>query len=77
MERDLENLKQFHEAANYDCYDIADKLISLAELDGGEPLKKELVDALYYVRAAAANPYNCDYFRILYNVLLIITGLDD
>ena len=70
---DLENLKQFHHASYYDCNDIAERLLELAGLDDSDgELGKELLDALYYVKAAAQNPYNCDYYRILYNVLLTI-----
>ena len=39
-------------------------------------LGEELLNALYQVKATAQNPYNSDYWRVLYNVLLAITGLE-
>lgn len=74
---ELENLKQFHHASYYDCNDIAEKLLELAGLDdsNGE-LGEELLDALYQIKAIAENPYNSDYYRVLYNVLLKIAGME-
>lgn len=69
-----EKLKQFNEVGYYDCNDIVEKLLNLANLKGDEQLGEELLDALYYVKTVAQNPYNKDYFRVLYNVLLIIAG---
>lgn len=72
----LENLKQFHEASYYDCSDIAEKLIELSNLDDDGKLGEELLNALYQIKAMAQNPYNSDYYRVLYNVLLAITSLE-
>lgn len=66
----LENLKQYQDSS-YDCNDMAEKLMELAGLDG-EQLGDELLDALYWLKAAAQNPYNKDSFRVMYNVLLTI-----
>ncbi|NBH77065.1 hypothetical protein D3Z52_02470 [Clostridiaceae bacterium] len=70
----LENLKQYHEASGYDCNDIAEKLIELAGLEDDGRLGEELLNALYQIQATAQNPYNSDYYRVLYNVLLAITS---
>lgn len=72
-----EKLKQFNESPYYDCNDIAEKLLELADLDDSDgKLGKELLDALYQIKAIAGNPYNSDYYRVLYNVLLKITGME-
>ena len=68
----LENLKKYNEAS----YDIAEKLIELANMEDDGKLGEELLNALYQVKATAQNPYNSDYWRVLYNVLLAITGLE-
>lgn len=70
----MEELKQYKENAYYSVEDIAEQLIELSNLDMPEDLKEELKAALYYLRAVAENKYNNDYFRVLYNVLLVITG---
>lgn len=72
----LENLKKYSEASYYDCNDIAEKLIELANMGDDGKLGEELLNALYQVKATAQNPYNSDYWRVLYNVLLAITGLE-
>lgn len=72
----LENLKKYSEASYYDCNDIAEKLIELANMGNDGKLGEELLNALYQVKATAQNPYNSDYWRVLYNVLLAITGLE-
>lgn len=72
----LENLKQFHEASYYDCNDIAERLIELSNLDDDGRLGEELMNALYQIKAMSQNPYNADYYRILYNVLLSITSIE-
>lgn len=70
----LEELKQYKENYYYSVEDIAEQLIELSNLDMPEDLKEELKAALYYLKAVAENKYNNDYFRVLYNVLLVITG---
>ena len=70
----LEELKQYKENYYYSVEDIAEQLIELSNLDMPEDLKEELKAALYYLKAVAKNKYNNDYFRVLYNVLLVITG---
>ena len=72
----LENLKKYNEASYYDCNDIAEKLIELANMEDDGKLGEELLNALYQIQATAQNPYNSDYWRVLYNVLLAITGLE-
>lgn len=70
----LEELKQYKENSYYNIEDITEQLIELSNLDMPEDLKEELKAALYYLKAVAENKYNNDYFRVLYNVLLVITG---
>ena len=72
----LEELKQYRENSYYDIEDITEQLIQLSNLEPSEELKTELKNALYWIRSAAQNEYNNDYFRVLYNVLLIITGME-
>lgn len=72
----LENLKQFYEVSYYDCNDIAERLIELSNLDDDGRLGEELMNALYQIKAMSQNPYNADYYRILYNVLLAITSIE-
>lgn len=71
----IENLKQYHDVSDYDCNDIAEKLLELADFRDDGEVGEELLDALYQLRAAAQNPYNHDHYRVLYNVLLSIAGL--
>lgn len=70
----LEELKKYKENYCYSVEDIAEQLIELSNLDMPEDLKEELETALYNLKAMAENKYNNDYFRVLYNVLLVITG---
>lgn len=72
----LEELKQYKENYYYSVEDIAEQLIELSNLDMPEDLKEELKAALYYLKAVAENKYNNDYFRVLYNVLLVITEME-
>jgi hypothetical protein len=69
----LNQLRQFNRPWEYDCCDIAEKLVELSNLPDDGQLKNELTDALYYLKAVAENPYNSDYHRVLFNVLLVIT----
>ncbi len=70
----MEELKQYKENSYYNTEDIAEQLIELSNLDMSEDLKEELETALYNLKAMAQNKYNNDCFRVLYNVLLVITG---
>lgn len=72
----MEKLCQFQDGV-YDSCDIAEKLVGLSGLDDNEQLYKELLESLYQLRSIAANPYNSDYWRVLYNVLLSISGKED
>lgn len=76
MENNMEELKQYPENCYYDISDITEQLIKLSNLELSEELKEELKNALYWIRSAAQNEYNNDYFRVLYNVLLVITGME-
>lgn len=76
MENNMEELKRYPENCYYDISDIAEQLIELSNLDMPEELKTELENALYWIRSAAQNEYNNDYFRVFYNVLLVITGME-
>lgn len=69
-----EELKQYKENYYYSVENIAEQLIELSNLDMPEDLKEELEIALYNLKAMAENKYSNDYFRVLYNVLLVITG---
>lgn len=72
----LEKLKQYKNVSDYDCNDIAEKLIELSNLEEDGELCEELMNALYQIKAIAQNPYNADYYRVLYNVLLVVTGFE-
>lgn len=70
----LEELKQYKENSCYNTEDIAEQLIELSNLERSEELKQELEDGLCLLQAMAQKEYNKDCFRVLYNVLLVITG---
>lgn len=70
----MEELKQYRENSYYDIEDVAEQLIELSNLEPSEELKQELEDGLDLLQAMAQNEYNKDCFRVLYNVLLVITG---
>ena len=76
----MDELRKYNEAAGYDSGDIAVKLIELSNLrpnaEDPDALYQEVEEALYQINAIAQNPYNKDFYRVLYNVLLAITGLD-
>lgn len=76
----MDELRKYNEAAGYDSGDIAVKLIELSNLrpnaEDPDALYKDVEEALYQINAIAQNPYNKDFYRVLYNVLLAITGLD-
>ena len=76
----MDELRKYNEAAGYDSGDISEKLIELSNLrpnaEDPDALYKDVEEALYQINAIAQNPYNKDFYRVLYNVLLAITGLD-
>lgn len=72
----MEELKQYRENSYYNIEDVAEKLIELSNLDASEELKTEVDNALFNLKAMAQNPYNKDYYRVLYNILLVITGIE-
>lgn len=76
----MDELRKYNEAAGYDSGDIAEKLIELSNLrsnvEDPDALYKDVEEALYQINAIAQNPYNKDFYRVLYNVLLAITSLD-
>ena len=74
IENNMEELKQYRENSYYDAEDISESLIELSNLGYTEELKKELKNALCWLESAAQNKYEKDYFRVLYNVLLVITN---
>lgn len=76
IENSMEELKQYRENSYYDTDDISERLIELSNLDPSEEMKTELDNALYALKAAAQNQYNKDYYKVLYNVLLVITGME-
>lgn len=71
----MEKLRKYNESSYYDNEDITEKLLNIAEIKD-EEIKEELMEAIYQLKAMAKNPYNFDYWRILYNVLLKITEMD-
>lgn len=76
IKNNMEELKYYIENSYYDTHDVTEKLIELSNLDVSEELKTELDNALYWLKSAAQNEYNKNFFRVLYNVLLVITGME-
>lgn len=72
----MNELRKYCENSYYDTSEIAEKLIELSNLELSEELREELENAMYWLKLAARNKYNNDYFRVLYNVLLVITGME-
>lgn len=72
----MEELKQYIENSYFGIGDVAEQLIELSNLEPSEELKQELEDGLCFLQTAAQNKYNKNYFRVLYNVLLVITGYE-
>lgn len=70
----LEELKQYKENSYYGIEDVAEQLIELSNLERSEKLKQQLEDGLCLLQVMAQKEYNKDCFRVLYNVLLVITG---
>lgn len=71
----MKKLRKYNESSYYGNEDITEKLLNIAEIKD-EEIKEELTEAIYQLKAMAENPYNSDYWRILYNVLLKITEMD-
>lgn len=71
----MEKLRKYNESNYYGSEDITEKLLNIAEIKD-EEIKEELTEAIYQLKAIAENPYNSDYWRILYNVLLKIAEVD-
>ena len=63
----MEELNKFNELSWIDIDDIAKALKELSfaptESTGA------LIDVIYQLKAMAQNPYNNDYWRVLYNIL--------
>lgn len=76
MEELKTKLRQYQENPYYSDSDIVEKLIELSNLELTNDIKVELENAINYLGMVARNKYNDDQFRVLYNVLLVITGLD-
>lgn len=72
----MEELRKYIENNYYYPCDVADKLIELSNLELSKELRQELENAIYWLKSAAQNKYDKDYFRVLYNVLLVITGME-
>lgn len=73
----MDELRKYCENSYYDISDITEQLIQLSNLESSEELKTELEKALYWLKSASQNKYNHDYFRVLYNVLLVIAGMEE
>lgn len=65
------------ENLSYYPNEIAEKLCFLANMEGEEKTKRDCTEALYHILEIAQNPYNSDYYRVLYKVLEEITGMDE
>lgn len=65
----MEELRKYNESY-FDSNDITSALLTLS--GAPEEAREETENAIYYINAAAQNPYNKDYFRVLYNLLLMI-----
>jgi len=76
MEELKAKLRKYRENSYYDNSDIAEKLIELSNLELTGDIKVELENAINYLSMVARNEYNDDQFRVLYNVLLVITGME-
>lgn len=72
----MEDLRKYNESSYYDGEDIAEKLTNISGIEDNG-IKDELTDAIYQVKAMAENPYNSDYWRILYNVLLKAADMEE
>lgn len=70
----MEDLKRYKENRYYDTKDVSDRLNKLSNLYLSEDLVAELDNAIYELKIMAQNQYNKDCYRVLYNVLLVITG---
>lgn len=57
--------------------EIAETLCKLAFDFPDEKTVKECAEALHDLRAIAENPYNKDYFRILYKVLETLVNVSE
>ena len=67
----MDKMREFDNFSSIDVDDIA-KAIRTAAAAPAESIG-DLTDAVYWLKAAAQNPYNKDYFRTLYNALEAIT----
>lgn len=63
------NMKQYN-TSYYDSNDITNALLTVS--GAPEEIREELENAVYYLQAAAQNKYNHDYFRVIYNTMLMI-----
>lgn len=69
----MEDLKRYKETSYYDIKDVSDRLNELSNLYLSEDLMTELDNAVFELKSMAQNQYNKDCYRVLYNVLLVIT----
>lgn len=73
----MDDLREYSKSRYYvDNADITEKLLELADFQDDEQISEELTEALYWLDGAAQNPYNADYFRVLYNMLARITDFE-
>lgn len=63
------NMKQYN-TSYYDSNDITNALLTIS--GAPDEIREELENAVYYLQAAAQNSYNHDYFRVIYNTMLMI-----
>ena len=69
----MNNLNELTTSFDYiGVEDITDFLTRLTGADDNE--KTEINDGLYYLQTCAQNPYNAEYFRTLFKVLIVATG---
>lgn len=72
---DIKELRKYKENSWYSVDDIAGTLMNLSNVTSDDAAD-DVRNALYQIKAMAQNSYNCDYWRTLYNVLLIMAGID-
>lgn len=65
----IEEMKKYNDATFADLDDIARALRDY--IDAPPESIGSLIDAIGWLEAAAQNPYNHDYFRVLYNALIM------
>ena len=66
----MEDLRVYQNNSYIDVEDIVNSLMKLSNATAGT--RDYLTDAVYDLKAIAQNEYNKDYYRVLYNTLILI-----